>query len=38
VLIPRPAVADVGADGFHLHITKEQVHNLPPADIGHPVG
>jgi len=38
VLIPRSAVAEVGADGFHLHITKEQVQNLPPADIDHPAG
>jgi sporulation protein YlmC with PRC-barrel domain len=38
VLIPRSAVAEVGADGFHLHITKEQVKNLPPADIDHPAG
>ena len=38
VLIPRSAVAEVGADGFHLHITKEQVRNLPPADIDHPAG
>jgi sporulation protein YlmC with PRC-barrel domain len=33
VLIPRSAVAEVGADGFHLNITKEQVQNLPAADI-----
>lgn len=33
VLIPRSAVAEVGADGFHLSITKKQVRNLPPADI-----
>lgn len=33
VLIPRSAVVDVGADGFHLNITREQVHNLPTADI-----
>jgi PRC-barrel domain len=38
VLIPRSAVAEVAADGFHLHLTKEQVQNLPPADIDHPVG
>lgn len=38
VLIPRSAVAKVAADGFHLHITKEQVQNLPPADIDHPAG
>ena len=38
VLIPRSAVAEVAADGFHLHLTKEQVQNLPPADIDHLVG
>lgn len=38
VLIPRSAVAEVGADGFHLQITREQVHNLPHADIGHSAG
>ena len=38
VLIPRSAGAEVGADGFHLNIAKEQVHKLPPADIDHPVG
>lgn len=38
VLIPRSAVAEVGADGFHLHLTKEQVQNLPPADTGHLAG
>lgn len=32
MLIPRSAVAEVGADGFHLNITKKQVQNLPPAD------
>jgi sporulation protein YlmC with PRC-barrel domain len=36
VLIPRSAVTEVAADGFHLDITKEQVQNLPPADIDHP--
>ena len=35
VLIPRIAVADVGADGFHLNITTQQVDNLPPSDIDH---
>jgi hypothetical protein len=35
VLIPRFAVAGVGADGFHLSITKRQVQDLPPADIDH---
>jgi hypothetical protein len=34
VLIPRSAVAEVGADGFHLNITARQVHDLPPADAG----
>ena len=34
VLVPRSAVAAVGADGFHLNITAQQVHDLPPADIG----
>jgi sporulation protein YlmC with PRC-barrel domain len=38
VLIPRSAVAEVSADGFHLHITAHQVKNLPPADSGHPAG
>ena len=38
VLIPRSAVAKVGADGFYLHITTRQVQNLPPADIDHPAG
>jgi sporulation protein YlmC with PRC-barrel domain len=38
VLIPRSAVAEVGADGFHLNIARAQVHKLPPADIDHPVG
>lgn len=38
VLIPRSAVARVGADGFHLRMTKEQVQNLPPADLGYPAG
>jgi hypothetical protein len=36
VLIPRSAVAEVGADGFSLNITREQVRHLPPADIEHP--
>ena len=35
VLIPRSAVAEVGADGFRLNITREQVRHLPPADIEH---
>jgi len=38
VLIPRSAVARVGADGFHLRITTQQVQDLPPADIDHPAG
>lgn len=33
VLIPRSAVAEVGEDGFHLHVTTQQVRDLPPADI-----
>ena len=36
VLVPRSAVAEVGADGFRLNITREQVRHLPPADIEHP--
>jgi sporulation protein YlmC with PRC-barrel domain len=36
VLIPRSAVAEVGADGFHLRITKEQVQKLAPADAEQP--
>ena len=35
VLIPRSAVAEVGADGFRLNITREQVRHLPPADVEH---
>jgi hypothetical protein len=31
VIIPRSAVAEVGPDGFDLHLTTEQVRNLPPA-------
>jgi hypothetical protein len=31
LLVPRSAVADVGADGFHLNITTEQVQNLGQA-------
>lgn len=38
VLIPRSAVAQVGADGFHLSITKRQVQDLPPADSAHSAG
>lgn len=38
VLIPRSAVAEVGADGFHLSITKRQVQDLPPAAIDHSAG
>jgi hypothetical protein len=38
VLVPRSAVAEVGADGFHLDITVQQVRHLPPADIDHPAG
>jgi hypothetical protein len=36
VLVPRSAVAEVGADGFRLNISREQVRHLPPADIEHP--
>lgn len=36
VLIPRSAVANVGADGFHLNITTQQVQDLPPADTDRP--
>ena len=36
VLIPRSAVAEVAADGFHLDMTAQQVHDLPPADVDHP--
>ena len=36
VLVPRSAVAEVGADGFHLGITVQQVRDLPPADTNHP--
>jgi hypothetical protein len=36
VLVPRSAVAEVGADGFHLDITVQQVRDLPPADTDHP--
>jgi hypothetical protein len=35
VLIPRSAVAEVGADGFRLNITREQVRHLPPVDAEH---
>jgi hypothetical protein len=38
VLIPRSAVAAVGADGFHLSISKRQVQDLPPADASYPAG
>lgn len=31
VLIPREAIAEVDADGFHLTITRQQVQDLPPA-------
>jgi hypothetical protein len=36
VLIPRSAVAQVGWDGFHLNIAREQVQHLPHADVEHP--
>jgi len=32
VHIPQEAVAEVGADGFHPTITRQQVRDLPPAD------
>jgi hypothetical protein len=38
VLVPRSAVAEVDADGFHLNITAQQVHDLPPADLDQPAG
>jgi hypothetical protein len=38
VLVPRSAVAEVDADGFHLNITAKQVHDLPPADTESPAG
>ncbi len=38
VLVPRSAVAEVDAAGFHLNITAKQVHDLPPADIAQPAG
>jgi hypothetical protein len=38
VLIPRSAVAEVDAAGFHLNITARQVHGLPRADSGQPAG
>jgi sporulation protein YlmC with PRC-barrel domain len=31
VLVPRDAVAEVDADGFHLSITRQQVRDLPSA-------
>jgi hypothetical protein len=36
VLVPRSAVAEVGADGFHLNLTAQQVHDLPPAETDQP--
>jgi sporulation protein YlmC with PRC-barrel domain len=35
VLIPRSAIAEVGEFGFNLNITREQVQNLPHADVEH---
>ena len=35
VLVPRSAVSAVGADGFHLDITTQQVHDLADADLHH---
>jgi sporulation protein YlmC with PRC-barrel domain len=37
VLIPRSAIAEVDADGFHLNISAQEVHSLPPADTDHPL-
>ena len=37
VLVPRSAVAAVGADGFHLSISKRQVQDLPSADVDHAI-
>jgi len=34
VLVPRSAVAEVDAAGFHLNISAQQVHGLPRADAG----
>jgi len=34
VLVPRSAVAEVDAGGFHLNISARQVHDLPRADAG----
>jgi hypothetical protein len=31
VAVPRSAVAEVGADGFHLNLTTGQVRDLPPT-------
>jgi sporulation protein YlmC with PRC-barrel domain len=36
VLVPRSAVSVVGADGFHLNITTQQVQDLPHADTDRP--
>lgn len=36
VLIPRSAVSQVAEDGFHLGITRQQVRDLPPADLPAP--
>jgi sporulation protein YlmC with PRC-barrel domain len=38
VLIPRSAIAEVGEFGFNLNLTREQVQNLPHADVGHLAG
>ena len=38
VLISRSAVAEVGADGFHLNIAREQVSKPSAADPDHPAG
>ncbi len=38
VAIPIGAVAKIGTLLVHLSLTKHQVENLPPMDIGHPAG
>jgi hypothetical protein len=38
VAIPVGTVAGVDADGIRLRLSKQEVANLPPVDIGHPGG
>ena len=38
VAIPIGAVTEVDEDGIKLAITKQQVQDLPPLDVGHPAG